>query len=130
MPKYHTKQREVLINFLEENLDTPLSAKQIGVGLEKHNVSISAVYRNIAALEKEGLLLRHSKGGSREVYYQYTGAKGCKQKLHLSCTKCGKISHMENEGAKRLIEDIADLEDFAIDKGETVLYGLCSKCRK
>ncbi len=130
MAKYHTKQRDMLISFLESNVDVPLSAGQIGEALKIEGISLSAVYRNIAALESEGKLIRHTKGGSREVYYQYISADCCRQKLHLSCTKCGKISHMETVSANRICEDIESLEDFSLNTGETVLFGLCANCRK
>ena len=104
MPKYMTKQRKNLLAFLEQHADEELSAKIIESELGGMGVSISAVYRNLSDLEKEGKVRRVSKSGTREVYYLYTDA------------------HM-------LINTLAQSDDFTIDKSETVLYGVCKDCK-
>ena len=129
MPKYMTKQRKALLAFLEQHADEELSAKIIESELGGMGVSISAVYRNLSDLEKEGKVRRVSKSGSREVYYLYTDAHECRECLHLSCKKCGKTYHMNAECADKLINTLAQSDDFTIDKSETVLYGVCKDCK-
>ncbi|MDO4882078.1 MAG: transcriptional repressor [Oscillospiraceae bacterium] len=129
MPKYMTKQRKALLAFLEQHADEELSAKIIESELGGMGVSISAVYRNLSDLEKEGKVRRVSKSGSREVYYLYTDAHKCRECLHLSCKKCGKTYHMNAECADMLINTLAQSDDFTIDKSETVLYGVCKDCK-
>ncbi len=129
MPKYMTKQRKALLAFLEQHADEELSAKIIESELGGMGVSISAVYRNLSDLEKEGKVRRVSKSGSREVYYLYTDAHECRECLHLSCKKCGKTYHMNAECADMLINTLAQSDDFTIDKSETVLYGVCKDCK-
>lgn len=130
MPKYMTKQRKTLLAFLEKHADVELSAKKIEAELCDQGVSISAVYRNLSDLEKEGKIRRISKSGSREVFYLYTDSHECRDCLHLSCKKCGKTYHMDTDGAEKLIEILAQNDDFTIDKSETVLYGVCKDCKK
>ena len=67
-----------------------MTARQIADALAADNISISAVYRNLSALEEEGLLKRSVREGTREVFYQYIAAEECKDSLHLSCRVCGK----------------------------------------
>ena len=129
MPKYMTKQRKALLAFLEQHADEELSAKIIESELGGMGVSISAVYRNLSDLEKEGKVRRVSKSGSREVYYLYTDAHECRECLHLSCKKCGKTYHMNAECADMLINNLARSDEFIIDKSETVLYGVCKDCK-
>ena len=129
MPKYMTKQRKALLAFLEQHADEELSAKIIESELGGMGVSISAVYRNLSDLEKEGKVRRVSKSGSREVYYLYTDAHECRECLHLSCKKCGKTYHMNAECADMLINNLARSDEFTIDKSETVLYGVCKDCK-
>lgn len=83
MPKYMTKQRKALLSFLSAHADEELSARQIAQTLSGEGISISAVYRNLSALEQEGKIRRVSKNGSREVFYQYTDCTACKNCLHL-----------------------------------------------
>lgn len=129
MSKYMTKQRKILLEFLSEHADEQLTAKLIAENLEKNGISVSAVYRNISELEKDGKVRRISKSGSREVYYQYSDGVHCRNCLHLSCEKCGKTYHMNIEGAEMLVDNLAQTDNFVIDKANTVLYGVCGECQ-
>ena len=130
MNKYSTKQRKLLIDFLNKHIDEQLSAKEIAENLKSNGISLSAVYRNIAELEQEGQLKRSSKSGLRTIYYQYTPSKHCHNLLHLSCEKCGKTFHMETSGAEKLVDDVQKSNGFKLDKTSTVLYGICADCDK
>lgn len=130
MQKYKTRQRRVLLDYLAAHADEELSARQIETALREFDISLSAVYRNLSALESEGKVRRVSKSGSREVYYQYTDCMSCKDCLHLSCEKCGKTYHMNIPGMEMLIENLASSDEFAIDRKNTVLYGVCKSCQK
>ena len=128
MPKYITKQRKMLLEYLAQHVDENLSAGQIAAALAD-TISQSAVYRNLADMEAEGKLHRVMGGGSREVIYRYSGGHSCSQSLHLSCKKCGKTVHMQQQLADSLVQSVAQNDDFAIDKGETVIYGVCAVCQ-
>lgn len=130
MGKYQTKQRKIFLDFLASHPDQSFSAAGIAQALQAEQISISAVYRNLCDLEKEGRVRRISKSGSREVYYQYAAAECCKAHLHLSCKGCGKTFHMGLPHAEQLIRAVEAGEGFAIDKTDTVLYGLCADCRE
>ena len=128
MPKYQTKQRKALIGYLSSHTDSFVSAEQIAEGLAGEGISKSAVYRNLAELESEGRLRRSGKPGSRTVFYQYSGAEECREKLHISCRECGKTCHLAQQTAEKLEKSIADNDGFLLDRSETVLYGLCKYC--
>lgn len=125
-----TKQRKALLNYLSMHADERLSAKQLEDALKSEGISISAVYRNLSELEREGKVRRVNNSGSREVFYQYTDGAHCKDCLHLSCEKCGKTYHMNSAVAQTLIENLVQSDEFTIDKANTVLYGVCGDCRK
>ena len=130
MQKYSTKQRETLLKLLSDNADKPMSASDIAAALDGEGISISAIYRNLSALEYEGRVQRLTVGGSTQVYYRFTGAKGCEKHLHLSCFKCGHTYHMDIPATNSLIDEVLSGSDFKVDSANTVLYGVCSKCRK
>lgn len=125
---YSTEQRNTLFSFLRNNPDKMFSAKQIEAELEGKNISRSAVYRNLAELEADEKIRRCSKSGSREVFYQYFDTQSCKNHIHLSCTKCGKIFHLETNVAEKLVLDLEKNEGFEINKSESTLYGTCKEC--
>ena len=130
MPKYRTRQRAALLEFLRAHPDEALSAAEIAAEFPDASISVSAVYRNLAALEAEGKLRRFSRPGSREARYQFLDTARCRNCLHLSCTACGRTFHMHALGAARLEQELAQNDEFRIDRGESVLYGLCRDCQK
>ena len=130
MAKYLTRQRKQLLAYLSEHTDEQMTARQIAEALAADNISMSAVYRNLSALEEEGLLKRSVREGTREAFYQYIAADGCKDSLHLSCRMCGKSIHLGESETRRLIHDTFETTGFQIDKSDTVLYGVCSDCKK
>lgn len=128
MLKYETKQRKMLSVLLCANADKPLSVADIAAAVKQNGMSTSAIYRNLATLEEEGKVQRITLGGSKKVYYRYTGAKECEKHLHLSCSKCGKTFHMDVPATNSLINEVLSKSDFKVDSLNTVLYGLCGKC--
>ena len=128
MPQYATRQRKALLAFLHSHPDESFSARRITEALREENISLSAVYRNLAALEAQGMIRRTPKDGSNEVFYRFTQAETCKQHLHLQCSQCGKTFHMDCPATESLVEQVAQCADFHLDRSTTVLYGVCSAC--
>ena len=128
MQAYMTQPRKRLLTYLKDHRDETFSAKQISDKLSE--VSVSAVYRNLSALEQDGAVRKVAKSGSREVFYQFMKAEECKDHLHLSCKKCGKTFHMDEAETEALLGSIAKLDGFAVDRGDTVLYGVCEACQR
>lgn len=128
MAKYNTNQRKILLDYLAAHHDCALSVQRIAEDLEDCDISLSAVYRNLAALEAEGAVRRCAKSGDRTAYYQFVGRAECKNRIHLSCIKCGKTCHLSAPEEETVVEAVAEAEGFVVDKSETVLYGLCGDC--
>ena len=118
------------MDFFQKHPDEQLSAARIAEELGMEKISLSAIYRNLAALEEDGKLQRISKRDSHEIYYRYKACEECRDSLHLSCQKCGKTFHLNEKGADKIISALSDIEGFSLDKTETVLYGVCGKCRE
>ena len=125
---YNTEQRSVLLSFLTENPDKTFSAKEIAQALAGKNISKSSVYRNLAELEAEQKIKRVTKAGSKESFYQFYDNSECKNHIHLSCTKCGKIFHLESEQTEKLVNEVEQADGFEISRAETTLYGVCKDC--
>ena len=131
MSKYQTRQRKELLAYLSAHADEPLTARHIARELGNSEISLSAVYRNLNELEKEGLLRRvAAQGAGREACYQYAADEHCREALHLDCRKCGRSFHMDGETADALIARVAERDGFQLDRTETVLYGVCGNCRE
>lgn len=130
MAGYITAQRKMLLEFLEKNHDKRLSASQIANSLKNDGISVSAVYRNLASLEAQGVINRSAKEGTREIFYQYTNSNECKNCIHLTCTKCGRVTHMDNTTAKKMSDALKKTSGFNINKNKTVVFGVCDNCSR
>ena len=62
MPRYTTRQREALLDYLGRHPDQPLTVREIAAGVEPDGVSLSAVYRNLAELAAASLLTGMAAG--------------------------------------------------------------------
>lgn len=129
MAIYWTKQRKRLLEYLSEHRDEQITARQIAEDLTAEQISVSAVYRNLAALEEGGFLKKSVRDNTRELYYQYIAAEECRGRLHLSCLHCGKIIHLGIPETDWLLQKTQETTGFQIEKSETILYGVCAACR-
>ena len=129
MARYTTKQRRILLDFFSSHTHETLCAKEIADAIGEDQISTSAVYRNLAEMEEDGLLKRTSKAGSHEAFFQYTDNAQCFEQVHLSCKCCNRVFHMSKAIADRLFNTVAEEEGFAIDRSHTVLVGICKNCR-
>ncbi len=130
LAKYMTKQHKLLLAYLSAHADETLPTGRIVEALAGEEISASAIYRNLAALEQEGKVKRSAKPGSQELSYRYTGTESCQRHLHLSCLRCGKTVHMEESESDALAQRLAQSEGFRLDRTDTVLYGICADCQK
>ncbi len=128
MAQYSTDQRKTLRMFFMENNHETFSAKQIEEKLKNSNISISAIYRNLALMEKDGELCRIAGQNSRETLYQFNHTESCSGALHLVCDKCSITKHL-NKYVSELISNMAlDNFGFKVNNQKTIIYGLCENC--
>ena len=130
MPKYMTKQRRLLLDYLAEHTDERISARQIADDLRENQISLSAVYRNLAELEKDGQISGCMQEKTHEMFYRYSPKEKCSRSIHLSCRVCGKCFHMETHSAELMVSMVEKEHGFVIDRENTMIYGICSDCRK
>ena len=133
MAKYNTEQREELLRFMGGHSDSAFTVSEIAA-LMKSDPSFrkppaeSTVYRLIKELVGEGKVKRTVSGCSREFRYQLAGHEDCGGHLHMKCSVCGELLHMQHESSEQLAEKLLAEEGFSLDTG-MVLTGVCKKCR-
>ena len=130
MPRYSTRQRDVLLGFLDEHAHESLTAKQIAEGLSDEKISLSAVYRNLSELDKAGKVRKVTQSGARDALYRYVAASSCHGLVHLSCKSCGRTFHLENEMTEQMVDHFKSSIHFTITPADTVIYGICQFCEK
>lgn len=134
MKTYETEQRRRLAEYLAEHQEIPMSAEEIAKGITEEfksdkTISVSSVYRNLAKLLEAGKVREFRKDDGRTALYQYTDPVKCSAHLHMKCTVCGKLFHMDNKISETLLQSVLESSAFSIDGSKTVLYGVCSHCR-
>lgn len=129
MKIYHTHQRSALIDFLKENSDKAFTIEEIIEKINNEELSQSTVYRLMTKLVGDGLVHRTVKGNSRSFVYQYIGGEKCEGHLHMKCTDCGKVYHLDSSVSSVIRNDIGSSTGFEVDS-HTVILGRCNTCKK
>jgi len=130
MKKYLTSQREILYSFLKSHSDEQFTIYEIAEKLcERNNISKSSIYRNIGILVNEGLVQSYTEG-NKKLLYQYIGEQNCSCHLHLKCTVCGQITHLDNNSMDVIYDSIAKKNGFNVDTNKTIIYGECTNHNK
>ena len=127
MEGYHTDQKDRLLDFLGQNTTRQLKMEEIVSALDG-KVGKSTVYRLMRSLVEEGRVRRFELG--RTIYYQYLSGAACDSHLHLKCTVCGRMQHLDCSVSTFLRRQILATDRFELDDRLTLLFGLCADCRE
>lgn len=128
---YNTKARSFITELFENNKTRTFSAGEIIGEMRKGGIVISdsTVYRMLTRLEKDGSLLKYASEGGECAVYQYIGNNDkCKGHLHLKCTSCGAVHHLDCEFMDELSEHLYSGHGFLLSCEGSVIYGVCRKC--
>lgn len=133
MSGYNTEQRKVLTDFMSMHSETPFTIEELIIALQ-NDKSISSVpgrstvYRLMTKMVNEGAVKRFVKGHSRHFYYQIVSSHHCHEHIHMKCTKCGKLYHMDDSETEKILSEVLHNANFMVDREETTLYGTCGCC--
>ena len=122
--KNYSRQRETILQVLHST-DTHPTASAVYNEVRKviPNISLGTVYRNLAALSEEGVILSLSVG---DGYEHFDGNSA--PHAHLHCKRCGKIFDAPVHGDP--LADIARANSFEPETSVYIEYGVCEKCKK
>lgn len=129
---YNTKSRNTIIEILNINKDITLSAESILniFNTQYQKVNITTIYRNLDKLEKEKIIHKFPASDSHKALYQITNNNlKNDEHLHLQCSNCGKIIHLDCNYMKNFILHIKNNHDFDLTCDKSILFGLCQECK-
>lgn len=129
MKTYNTHQRAMLVDFLQKNQDKAFRIEEIVEALGSEDIGKSTAYRLMTKLVEDGIVHRSVKGNGRSFVYQYISDGKCDGHLHMKCTDCGKVYHLDSNVSNIIQNDISSSTGFEVDS-HTVILGKCGKCRK
>ena len=129
--KRHTKQKDIVINYLKNNTDKHLTAEKLVLDLKNENQDISqaTVYRILSDLANDNIIRKYIAPDNKCSCYQYVETVDkCSLHYHLICDKCGEVTHYENKEMEKIREHILKSEEFNLNLQKVVFYGKCKKC--
>ncbi len=131
MAEYRTEQKKILLDFLKENSENSYTIEEIIKELSDKEGNIpakSTVYRLMTRLVEEKTVLR-TAGSGRQFLYRIIADNHCRNHLHLQCTECGKILHLDERLSDSLLRRVESAKDFSVSEEDTVLMGRCANCK-
>ncbi len=128
---YNTKTRQLILDYLIENRRHAVSAADIVAHLEAAGggANPTTVYRYLDKLAGEQRVMKYvADKGERAVYQYIDEAHHCHQHIHLKCTCCGEIFHMDCGFMDEMRHHLLEEHGFTLQCEGSVLYGLCRRC--
>ncbi len=131
---YTTISHTKIMKYLADNGDKLITVNDIEAFLREEGieVNVSTIYRFLNRLSDSGEVMKYVASKGEMSSFQYIGdtSRNCKNHLHLQCVRCGKIIHLECEFMKEIQSHIMEHHGFELRCESSVLYGMCSECRK
>lgn len=129
---YHTKCKDSIISFIEQRKDTTFTAADVLSFLNEQNLSVNVttVYRNIEKLTENGVLIKRKSADNESCEYQTATVDSCHNHIHMQCSSCGKLFHLECDFMHDIAKHLNEHHHFALDCTDSMLKGLCEQCLK
>lgn len=122
--------REQILDFFNEHPERSYAISEVCGALVPDGKGKSTVYRVVAAFVESGQIRRISDPATRHCTYQALGCGGCARHLHLRCTECGKVLHLDRAMSDFFRAGVRSGCGFELEPEKTMLFGLCASCRK
>ncbi len=133
MAQYQTEQKKMLLAYMKAHSEDAFTIEELCERLKEEKTFLqtpgkSTIYRLMPKLVEEGLVKRFVKGNSRKFLYQMVCGEHCDRHLHMKCSVCGRLYHMEDTESEALFLQVHKKHHFQLDEGKTVLFGQCEGC--
>ena len=131
MGVYKTAGRQRLLDFLESRPDSQFTVEELCAEMDHRDGETSrksTVYRHLSELCDEGTVRKYRSDTQSAYVYQYVGLGDCRHHFHLKCVSCGTLTHLECAVSEELLEHIQSDHGFRVDRGRSILYGVCEAC--
>ena len=132
---YRTKQREMLIGYLESVPGVHITAGNVCEYFRSHGTPISqaTVYRQLEKLVGEGVLNKYIIDANSPACFEYIGhQEHCCEPVcfHCKCEKCGVLIHLHCDELEGIAAHLKEHHRFILNPMRTVFYGICDQCAK
>ncbi len=129
---YKTENRKRILEYLQSHADQTVSVQDIYGALQKEQVEInvSTIYRYLNKLSEDGMVNKYvAKKGEMALFQLVSQNRDCQHHLHLQCSKCGRVIHLECGFMAQISNHILEHHGFQLQCQNSILFGLCQECR-
>ncbi len=121
-----SKQREAILDVLKNTTSHP-TADWIYSRVRERipNISLGTVYRNLAKLSDEKIIMKLGLGTDVEHFDGDTSPH-----YHVMCMECGGICDIHEKPLVKLDEWASGLYEGEIYKHSAIFFGKCKECSK
>lgn len=130
---YKTNSRTRIMEFLQMNKDRTVTVSDIEEHLSRENsgVNKTTIYRYLDRLEADGNVIKYTAEKGEKAAYQYVDREHkCDEHLHLKCTECGAIIHLDCGFMDEIAHHIEVEHGFKLQCRNSIIYGVCARCQK
>ena len=121
----HSKQREMIYMFLKTRKDHPTAdVVYENVRMERPNISLGTVYRNLTLLADLGQIQRLRVGDGTDHFDADVSPH-----YHFVCSKCNAVVDLKMDSIEEIMDTAGRNFDGTIKGHMTYFYGLCGKCK-
>ena len=121
----YSRQREAIISVLKDTTSHPSAAWIYDrVRIQIPNISLGTVYRNLAALEKEGMIIKVPVGDAREHFDGDTTPHS-----HFYCKSCESITDIPFAPSD-VLKKAESENGFEVHSVTYTFKGICKNCLK
>lgn len=129
---YRTRLKGELLQVLQAHKHDAMTAKEIAMRLAQRGtaVNLATVYRHLDRLVEDKALVKSVPENGKGAVYLWSEAGACYGHLHMQCTRCGRLMHLDCHDVERFMAHLSQAHGFALSLGKTILYGKCHDCQK
>lgn len=128
---YHTRQQQVILDFMEKGEHGYVTVSQIASYLKEQgeSVGLTTIYRHLDKFQKEGIVQKIVLDGNSGACYQYIGNTVAEEnQFLLKCEDCGGLMNMDCGHMAELYTHVLQEHHFNVNPHRTMFYGTCENC--
>ena len=89
----------------------------------------STVYRYLEQLAEQGVVRKYQGVQGITQYQHVEHISDCDGHFHMMCNRCGELMHVDCSLMRAMSEHLMKDHGFQLDPRDTILVGVCDKCR-
>ena len=120
-----------MLKFLKERELQHFSVDDVVFEMQDRGEKIgrTTVYRFLEQLAEQGSVRKYQSVQGVTQYQHVADGAHCDAHFHMMCSKCGNLLHVDCQLMGTLSRHLMAEHGFQLDPRETILVGLCEKCR-